>query len=133
MTGALPYVDPTQAAPAQDAGPAQAPPNVVVVYASQPPQSPAPETAHPSMQVYDSGPAPQPADETPAPTSYLFAFKDHSIYSAVAYWVDGETLHYFTTGSTHKQVPLSSLDRDLTERLNQESGADLKLPPARNQ
>ena len=47
----------------------------------------------------------------------------------MAYWVDGDTLHYFTSGDTHKQVPLSMLDRDLTDRLNRESGTELKLPP----
>ena len=61
---------------------------------------------------------------------YLIAFKDHTIYSAVAYWVDGDTLHYFTTGNTHNQVSVSLIDRDLTERLNKEMGIDFKLPPA---
>jgi endonuclease YncB( thermonuclease family) len=60
---------------------------------------------------------------------YLIAFKDRTIYTAMAYWVDGDTLHYFTIGNTHNQVSLTLVDRDLTERLNQESGVDLKLPP----
>jgi len=42
--------------------------------------------------------------------------------------VDGETLHYFTDGSTHNQVSLSLVDRELTERLNKETGSDLRLP-----
>jgi len=42
--------------------------------------------------------------------------------------VDGDTLHYFTSGSTHNQVSLSLIDRDLTERLNREAGTDLRLP-----
>jgi endonuclease YncB( thermonuclease family) len=58
---------------------------------------------------------------------YLIAFKDHTIYSAVAYWVDGDTLHYFTTGSTHNQVSLSLVDVPLTERLNKEAGEDIRL------
>ena len=61
-------------------------------------------------------------------TGYLIAFKDHTIYSAVAYWVDGETLHYFTSGNNHNQVSLSLIDRELTERLNKEKGAEVKLP-----
>ena len=62
---------------------------------------------------------------------YLLAFKDHTIYSAVAYWADGDTLHYFTTGNTHNQASLSLLDRDLTNRLNRELGIDFKLPAAK--
>jgi hypothetical protein len=82
--------------------------------------------------VYE--PEPQTPDQSaPAeePTRYLIAFKDHTIYSAVAYWVDGDTLHYFTAGNTHNQVSISLLDRTLTERLNRESGIDFKLPPAK--
>jgi endonuclease YncB( thermonuclease family) len=59
---------------------------------------------------------------------YLIAYKDHTIYSAVAYWVEGDTLHYFTTGATHNQVSLSLVDRDLTQRLNEEAGNNLQLP-----
>jgi hypothetical protein len=112
-------------------------PNVVVIY---PPGSspmmapPPPETAHPSMQVYGPDTAPQPAtssDEDTQTSRYLLAFKDHSIYSVVAYWVDGDTIHYFTSGNNHKQAPLSSIDRVLTDRLNTESGSDFKLPPAK--
>jgi hypothetical protein len=87
---------------------------------------------------YDA-PEPQTADQldqsaaAPAeePAHYLIAFKDHTIYLAVAYWVDGDTLHYFTAGNTHNQVSISLLDRKLTERLNKESGMDFKLPQAK--
>jgi hypothetical protein len=65
---------------------------------------------------------------TAEPSHYLIAFKDHTIYSAVAYWVDGNTLHYFTSGSTHNQVSLSLVDRELTDRLNRESGNTVQLP-----
>jgi hypothetical protein len=59
---------------------------------------------------------------------FLIAFKDHTIYSAIAYWVDGETLHYFTAGNTHNQVSVSLVDRALTERLNKDTGLEVKLP-----
>lgn len=75
-------------------------------------------------EVFDN---PEPAE----PTRYLLAFNDHTIYSAVAYWADGDTLHYFTKGDTHNQVSLSLIDRPLTERLNREMGIDFKLPPAK--
>jgi hypothetical protein len=104
-------------------------PNVVVVY----PQAPQPPAGDRSV-VY--GPPPQAGlaqpyeDQAAGPEAphFLIAFKDHTIYSAIAYWVDGDTLHYFTSGNTHNQVSLSLVDRDLTERLNRESGTDLRLP-----
>jgi hypothetical protein len=65
---------------------------------------------------------------TAEPSHYLIAFKDHSVYSAVAYWVDGDTLHYFTSGNTHNQASVSLVDRELTERLNKESGLEVKIP-----
>jgi len=78
-------------------------------------------------------PAPetQPAAGPPAapePETYLIAFKDRTIYSAVAFWVDGDTLHYFTSGNMHNQVSLSLVDKELTQRLNKELGIDLRLP-----
>jgi hypothetical protein len=86
------------------------------------------------VPIYQAQRQPETVDE-PEPASvatpYLLAFKDHTILSAVAYWADGDTLHYFTTGSTHNQVSLSLLDRDLTDRLNRELGTDFKLPPAK--
>ena len=112
--------------------------NVTVIYPPQPApviinqfgSSDSPATGRPRM--YEM-PAEPEADSTAAPetTHYLLAFKDHTIYSAVAYWVDGDTLHYFTAGNTHNQVSLSLVDRDLTARLNKESGMEVKLPAAK--
>lgn len=82
-------------------------------------------------RMYDMPPADAQAEtetETPEPTHYLIAFKDHTIYSATNYWVEGDTLHYFTAGNTHNQASLSLVDRDLTLRLNKESGVEIKLP-----
>jgi hypothetical protein len=70
---------------------------------------------------------PAAGDAAPVPSHYLIAYKDHTIYAAVAYWVEGGTLHYFTTGNTHNQVSLTLVDRDLTARLNQEAGVEVKL------
>jgi endonuclease YncB( thermonuclease family) len=81
----------------------------------------------PTAAADDIQPVGEPASTT-EPSHYLIAFKDHSIYSAVAYWVDGDTLHYFTSGNTHNQASVSLVDRDLTERLNKESGLEVRLP-----
>jgi len=120
--------------------PGQEQPNIVVIY---PPQQ-APVIINQSgdgqysprvqpQSIYPIQPARPQAEEPPAAETshYLIAFKDHSIYSAVAYWVEGDTLHYFTTGTTHNQASVSLVDRELTERLNRDSGVEVKLPPAK--
>jgi hypothetical protein len=102
------------------------------------------ETARPVVREYTQDPsggihvyeppamnssvAPEPAQEKPM---YLIAFKDHTIYATVAYWVEGETLHYVTGQNVHNQVSLDLLDRELTDRLNHERNVDFRLPPAR--
>jgi hypothetical protein len=126
-------------APPPDGGPgpaqAGAPPNVIVVY----PPAPAPQVigggygetalAAPPGPPQQAAPASDQQGSQFVPASYyLIAYKDHTIYSAVAYWVEGDTLHYFTTGATHNQVSLSLVDRDLTQRLNEEAGNNLQLP-----
>jgi hypothetical protein len=129
------YVD--NAYPAE-AAPQQQQPNITVIY---PPQ-PAPviinrygsDDAQNSSATTTPAAERQPVEEPPStnePSHYLIAFKDHTVYSAVAYWVDGDTLHYFTSGNTHNQVSLSLIDRDLTQRLNKESGLEVELPPAK--
>jgi hypothetical protein len=123
---------PPDAVPPQ--APAQQPPNVIVIYPSgqQPGMAPGMPygQAAPQPGAEPSAPEEQ-AQPTMEPSHYLIALKDHTVYAAVAYWVDGDTLHYFTNSNTHNQVSLSLVDRPLTERLNRESGIDFKLPPAK--
>jgi hypothetical protein len=110
---------------------AQQQPNVVVVYPQMPPQMMVSQGPPPDGAMAQGPPVQSQSSEPPStlePPHYLIAFKDHTIYTAVAYWVDGDTLHYFTDGNTHNQVSLSLIDRDLTMRLNHEAGIDLKLP-----
>ena len=61
------------------------------------------------------------------PSYYLIAFKDHTIYSAVAYYVQGDTLHYFTQGNVHNQASVALVDRDLTDQLNRERNVTMQL------
>lgn len=81
------------------------------------------------VQVYDA-PGREPVDSSSDDgiNYYLIAFKDHSIYSAFAYWVDGDTLHYVTPQRVHNQVSLALVDRELTERLNRGRSMQVKLP-----
>lgn len=116
---------------AQAQPPAQ--PGVTVVY---PPQAPPvivrqyDDNPEPVISTYE--PRPQQEDQT-SNDRYLIALKDHTIYSVVAYWVDGDTLHYFTAGNVHNQVSLTLVDRALTTRLNKESGATVNLPGGQDQ
>jgi hypothetical protein len=122
------------AAAAGYAGPQQ-PSTTIVIISPQASPVPGAMMMAPPMGTPAEAPeaAAQPAstDTGDTATHYLIAFKDHSIYSAVAYWVDGDTLHYFTTGNTHNQVSLSLVDRDLTRQLNAGSGLQVNLPPVK--
>jgi hypothetical protein len=129
----------------QDMMPPQQPPqqpNTTIVF---PPQQPQPQQV-PNSVMIQAGPDGQytTTGQRPGGTIYdvpqgdnaqgtdnprfLLAFKDRTIYSVIAYWTDGDTLHYFTPGNVHNQVSMSLIDRELTERLNRELGIDFKLP-----
>ena len=108
-------------------------PNVTVVYA---PPAAAPATVY----VERAGPQrdeygqeiqrPRSAPDSDS-SIYLIAFRDRSIFAAVAYWAEGGTLHYVTQEHEQKQVPLSTVDRDLSDKLNRERGVAFSLPASR--
>jgi hypothetical protein len=137
---ATPYIGGPDDSGGAAQGPAPAQSNVTVV---MPPQQP----VTPVIINYNYGSAPPPPGQAQGPdqggernqaateddsasesSHYLIAFKDHTIYAATAYWVDGDTLHYFTAGNVHNQASLALVDRDFTERLNKEAGLEVKLP-----
>lgn len=84
----------------------------------------APAFPEPPAPVVRQPPAEQKY-ETPL---FLIAFKDGTIRAVLAYWVDGTTLHYVTMDHEQKQVPLSSVDHDLSERFNRERNVTFRLP-----
>ncbi|MBX9600575.1 MAG: hypothetical protein K2X35_06215 [Bryobacteraceae bacterium] len=92
-----------------------------------------PEPGAGGLRIYEARPnAPaeparslHPSDK---PTIYLIALNDASVLSAVAYWVEGETLNYVTPKQVINRVSLALVDRDLTQRLNGERGVELRLP-----
>jgi hypothetical protein len=111
-----------------------------------------PETIHPVIHDYSNahlpepgrGPAPQadarPADALPAggvngasdqQPIYLIAMKDHTIYPALAYWIERDTLNYVTMQGAPNRVSLSLVDRELSQRLNDERGLPFRLPELR--
>jgi hypothetical protein len=81
------------------------------------------------VHVYEA-PSRTPVENAPDETTdyYLIAFKDHSIYSAFAYWVEGDTLHYVTPQRVHNQASVTLVDRELTRKLNSERNLQVKLP-----
>jgi hypothetical protein len=88
----------------------------------------APDTGAETIRTYDApGRAPVESSEEPA-AYYLLAFKDSSVYSAFAYWVEGDTLHYVTSERIHNQASLNLVDRELTERLNRDRNMLVRLP-----
>ncbi len=107
-------------------------PNVTVVYA--PPAAPATiyvERAGPQRDEYGQEvQRPRSAPDSDS-SIYLIAFRDRSIFAAVAYWAEGGTLHYVTQEHEQKQVPLSTVDRELSDKLNRERGVAFSLPASR--
>ena len=83
----------------------------------QQPDTGASETTH----IYQPPPpvAGNTADAPQQPHYFLIAFKDHSVYSALAYWIEDKTLHYVTPQQTHNQASLDLIDLDFTNKLNQ--------------
>ncbi len=127
------YTDPSLAGP-QSQIPPPAPPVVINQYFTQapPPQGPAVEDS--DMQVYQQPTRQSQADApaAPEPRTYLIAFRDHSVYSALAYWVEDHTLHYVTTQNTHNQADLNLIDVDFTRKLNQDRNLPFSLNPAQH-
>lgn len=113
---------------------APAPPVIINQYFGAPPDSsgPPPQGAASSgTNTYQAPSAPVPASAGdpigPAQNYYLIAYKDHSVYSVLAYWVEGDTLHYVTTQNTHNQASLNLIDMDLTKTLNQARGVPFTI------
>ena len=108
-------------------------------------QSFSPDTINPSFQDYSNVPLPpptlrrndnspsvqnsaQPNDQVDQSSVYLIALKDHTIYAAIGYWVEGDTLHYITQENVHNRVALDQVDRAFTKQLNDERHIDMRLP-----
>jgi hypothetical protein len=82
-----------------------------------------------TMQMYQ---APAPSPQEAAITDgryYLIAYKDHSVYTALAYWMENGALHYVTPQNAHNQVSLDLLDLDLTRQLNSRRGLAFNIIP----
>jgi len=109
------------------------------------------DTIHPQLRDYSNTPLPEPgtvqtppaASAPPAapglapsladdqPTVFLIAMQDHTILPVIAYWVQGDTLHYVSLNSVPNQVSLALVDRDFSRQLNAERKVPFALPAAR--
>jgi hypothetical protein len=69
-----------------------------------------------------------PGDPIGSPQNYyLIAYKNHAVYTAIAYWVEDKTLHYVTTQNTHNQASLDLIDLTLTKSLNQRNDVPFSI------
>jgi hypothetical protein len=101
-------------------------------YTGAPQQQTQPDQS--GMKLYQAPPSHPYADAQRAsdqPTIYLIAFRDHTIVQALGYWMQGSTLHYVSAEQTLNQVSIDLVDRDLSQRLNDERGLDFHLPQPR--
>ena len=77
----------------------------------------------PPSHPYADAAAAQRASAGDKPTIYLIALRDHTIVQALGYWMEGSTLHYVSAEHTLNQLSIDLVDRDLSQRLNDERGA----------
>lgn len=86
-----------------------------------------PEQPSPSVREYPPPPN-RPESKEYEQTLYLIAFKNGIIRAARAYWTEDDTLHYVSMDGEVKRESLSTVDRELSERLNHERHVAFTLP-----
>jgi hypothetical protein len=85
----------------------------------------------PPSHPYADAAAAQRASAGDQATIYLIALRDHTIVQALGYWMEGSTVHYVSAEHTLNQLSIDLVDRDLSQRLNDERGLDFRLPQPR--
>ena len=70
----------------------------------------------------------QPEPQATRSQIYLIAARNGIVWAALAYWVDGPTLHFITVKGERKQLPLAQIDRELSEQFNRERNVPFRLP-----
>jgi hypothetical protein len=100
-------------------------PSVVVVQPSLPPplvMQPPPQPIHSEIKEYEFPP------EAKESSPYSIALKDGAVRSAIAVWVTDEALHYVDPRGKAAEVPLDSVDRQQTKKLNPGKNVQPWLP-----
>lgn len=113
-------------------------PNITIIMAPPQPASPPVTinqyfTGEPRAQERETvntyqAPVRTPVEPPADSVTFLIALKDSSVYTAVAYWVEGDTLHYITPQGRHNKVSLELVDGALSEKLNQGKKVEFRLP-----
>ncbi len=106
------------------------------------------DSVRPQFRDYSNVPLPEPGvagtppaaalTQAPAladdqPTIFLIAMQDHAIIPVIAYWVQGETLHYISLKGEPHQVSAEQVDRDFSKQLNRERNVPFALPATHRQ
>lgn len=87
-----------------------------------------PEVAKPVMREYSNISNPY-ENFTPADQKiYLLALKDGTLRQSVAFWTEGDMLHYVQPDHAQNSIPVVNLDRESTKRFNSERGISIRLP-----
>jgi hypothetical protein len=99
-----------------------------------------PDSANPVVRDYSNVPLPEPGPQLQPPANdqsaatgdqqvmFLIALKDHTIFPAIAYWVEGDTLNYITLQGVKNSVSLGLVDRDFSAQINKERKVEFGLP-----
>jgi hypothetical protein len=93
-----------------------------------------PDSVNPVIHNYSGNPPTDPSAQGNGDAPQIFfliAMKDHTIFSAAAYWVEDDTLNYITTQGVHNRVSLDLVDRDFSKLLNAQRQIDFALPAAK--
>jgi hypothetical protein len=94
-----------------------------------------PDAANPVIRDYSNVPLPEPQQVTDQASTtadqqvmFLIALKDHTIFPAIAYWVEADTLNYITVQGAKNSVSLDLVDRDFSKQINKERKVEFGLP-----
>jgi hypothetical protein len=100
----------------------------IIIMEQPPPVQQAPcETVRSEIHEYNPTAAePVPGEEQPA---FAIVLRDGSVHSAVAVSVQDEVLNYVDPDGEHRRVPLDTVDRQATRRVNRERKLELHVPP----
>lgn len=105
---------------------ASPPPNVFFI---TPPASAFAPPAGPAQAVIHEYPAPPAsAGSSSGATAFTIALKDGSQRSAIAAWIQEGKLYYVDSQHRHQVLSPDVIDRETTERLNDEKHLRLELP-----
>ncbi len=104
-------------------------PSIIVLQPIQMPYQPPrpPEVAHAVVHDYRQPAEPASAAGQGQPV-FTLAMRDGSTHSAILVWVQNGAVHYIDPTGKTEHVPLNTLDRGTTQRLNQEKSLELHLP-----